>query len=141
MGNNNNSLITGEFVTILDHVKIMLVDDNPDFVYMVKRSLERLSNEYEVVGANGGKECFDLLIKGDMPDIILLDIMMPEIDGWTLFSKLKEKSEWREIPIVFLTAKTDEYSKGFGRMAAQDYIEKPFEITDLKDRIDKVLSR
>ena len=121
--------------------KIMLVDDNPDFVYMVKRSLERLSDEYEVVGANGGKECFDLLKKGNMPDIILLDIMMPETDGWTLFSKLKEKPEWREIPIVFLTAKTDEYSKGFGRIAAQDYIEKPFEITDLKERIDKVLNK
>ena len=141
MGNNNISLVTGEFVTTLNHVKIMLVDDNPDFVYMVKRSLEHLSNEYEVVGANGEKECFDLLKKGDIPDIILLDIMMPETDGWTLFSKLKERPEWRKIPIVFLTAKTDEYSKGFGKITAQDYIKKPFEITDLKDRIDKVLSR
>ena len=121
--------------------KIMLVDDNPDFIYMVKRSLEHLNDEYEVVGANGGKECFELLKKGNMPDIILLDIMMPETDGWTLFAKLKEKPEWRDIPIIFLTAKTDDYSKGFGRIAAQDYIEKPFEIIDLKERINKVLSR
>ncbi|UCD14393.1 MAG: response regulator [Thermoplasmatales archaeon] len=121
--------------------KIMLVDDNPDFIYMVKRSLERFGDEYEVTSANGGKECFEFLKKGNVPDIILLDIMMPGTDGWTLFAKLKERPEWREIPIVFLTAKTDEYSKGFGKITANDYIEKPFEIMDLKERIDKVLSR
>ena len=121
--------------------KIMLVDDNPDFIYMVKRSLQPFSNQYEVVGVNGGKECFELLEKGDIPDIILLDIMMPETDGWTLFAKLKERNEWSDIPIIFLTAKTDDYSKGFGKISAQDYIEKPFEIKDLKERIDRVLSR
>jgi len=121
--------------------KIMLIDDNPDFIYMVKRSLQPFSNQYEVVGVNGGKECFELLEKGDIPDIILLDIMMPETDGWTLFAKLKERNEWSDIPIIFLTAKTDDYSKGFGKISAQDYIEKPFEIMDLKERIDKVLSR
>jgi two-component system alkaline phosphatase synthesis response regulator PhoP len=67
--------------------------------------------------------------------------MMPETDGWTLFAKLKERKEWSDIPIIFLTAKTDDYSKGFGKISAQDYIEKPFEIKDLKERIDKVLSR
>ena len=121
--------------------KIMLVDDNPDFIYMVKRSLKPFSDQYEVVGVNGGEECFEFLEKGDIPDIILLDIMMPETDGWTLFAKLKERKEWSDIPIIFLTAKTDDYSKGFGKISAQDYIEKPFEIKDLKERIDKVLSR
>lgn len=121
--------------------KIMLVDDNPDFIYMVKRSLKPFSNQYEVIGVNGGEECFKLLEKGDIPDIILLDIMMPETDGWALFAKLKERNEWRDIPIIFLTAKTDDYSKGFGKISAQDYIEKPFEIKDLKERIDKVLRR
>jgi len=85
-------------------------------------------------------ECFEFLKKGDRPDIILLDIMMPEIDGWQVFAKLKENPEWREIPIVFLTAKIDEYSKGFGKLSADDYIEKPFEIEDLKERINKILN-
>ena len=96
---------------------------------------------YEVTGANGGKECLELLKRGDMPNIILLDVMMPEINGWDVFAKLKEKPEWREIPIIFLTAKTDDYSKGFGKLTADDYITKPFEIRDLKERVDKVLNR
>jgi CheY-like chemotaxis protein len=119
--------------------KIMLVDDNPDFVYMVKRGLHTFSDQYEIISANSGKECFELLEKGHIPDIFLLDIMMPETDGWNIFTKLKENMQWRDIPIIFLTAKTDDYSKGFGKISAQDYIEKPFEIMDLKKRIDNVL--
>jgi len=121
--------------------KILLVDDDTDILYAVKISLEKLSDGYEVTGVNGGMECFEFLKKGDRPDIILLDIMMPEIDGWQVFAKLKENPEWREIPIVFLTAKIDEYSKGFGKLSADDYIEKPFEIEDLKERINKILDR
>ena len=121
--------------------KILLVDDDTDILYAVKINLEKLSDGYEVTGVNGGMECFEFLKKGDRPDIILLDIMMPEIDGWQVFAKLKENPEWREIPIVFLTAKIDEYSKGFGKLSADDYIEKPFEIEDLKERINKILDR
>ena len=119
--------------------KVMIVDDNPDLLYIVKKGLNK--EEFEVARANGGKECFELLNKGNIPDIILLDIMMPEINGWDVFAKLKEKPEWREIPIIFLTAKTDDYSKGFGKLTADDYITKPFEIPVLKGRIEKILNR
>ena len=125
----------------MDKKKVMIVDDNPDLLYVVKRGLEHMEDGYEVTGANSGKECFELLKRGDMPNIILLDVMMPEINGWDVFAKLKEKPEWREIPIIFLTAKTDDYSKGFGKLTADDYITKPFEIRDLKERVDKVLNR
>jgi len=121
--------------------KIIIVDDNPDLVYTVKKGLERLIDGCEVTGAGSGNECFDLLKKGEIPDLILLDVMMPQMDGWQVFAKLKENPGWREIPIVFLTAKTDEYSKGFGKISAHDYIEKPFEMSELKVRIDKVLNR
>jgi len=119
----------------------MLVDDNTDLTYVVKKRLEQLDNTYEVISANSGKECFDLLQQGNIPNLILLDIMMPDIDGWDIFAKIKENPSWREIPIVFLTAKTDAYSKAFGKIPAQDYIEKPFEILDLKERIDKILAQ
>jgi len=119
--------------------KILIVDDNPDLLYVVKLGLERIDEKYKVSDVNGGKECFELLRKGDMPDIILLDIMMPEINGWNVFAKIKENPEWRDIPIVFLTAKTDDFSQGFGKKSAQDYITKPFEIDDLKQKIDKIL--
>ena len=121
--------------------KIMIVDDNVDLTYVVKKSLEKIKDGYEILSANRGQECFNLLNEGKLPDLILLDIMMPEMNGWDVFAKLKENAEWRKIPVVFLTAKTDSFSKGFGQIPAQDYIEKPFEIVDLKKRIDKILGK
>lgn len=121
--------------------KIMLVDDNVDLTYVTKKRLEKMESEYEVISANSAKECFELLKTGQIPDIILLDIMMPEMDGWDTFAKLKENLDWRKIPIIFLTAKTDSYSKGFGAISSQAYIEKPFEIEELKKSIDKILGR
>jgi len=121
--------------------KIMIVDDKPDMIFSVKCGLEDFSEEYKVMGAENGRECFDLLKNGQMPDLILLDIMMSKMNGWDVFTKLKEKLEWREIPVVFLTAKTDPYSKGFGKMAATEYIAKPCDIKNLEKRIDKVLKK
>jgi len=121
--------------------KIMIVDDEPDLVFSIKYGLENFSEEYKVIGAGSGHECFELLKRGQMPDLILLDVMMPEMNGWDVFTKLKENPEWREIPVVFLTAKTDPYSKGFGNMAATDYIEKPCDIKNLEKRIDKILKK
>lgn len=120
--------------------KIMIVDDNYDTILSIKNGLEDSIDNYDIVGVKNGNECFDLLKKGIKPDLILLEIMLDELNGWDIFTKLKEIPEWREIPIVFLTSKTDEYSKGFGMIAAQDFIEKPFEIFDLRERIEKVLN-
>jgi DNA-binding response OmpR family regulator len=71
----------------------------------------------------------------------LLDIMMPEINGWDVYARLQENEEWKKIPVVFLTAKTDDYSKGFGKLVSEDYIEKPFELDELAIRIDEVLKK
>ena len=121
--------------------KVLIVDDNPDLLFLVKRGLEQDSDAYEIKGAESGQACFQLLKKEDLPDLILLDIMMPGMDGWEVFAHIKEKPEWRDIPIVFLTAKSDDFSKGFGKLTADDYITKPFEICYLKQRIDKILKR
>ncbi len=120
--------------------KIMVVDDKPDQIYTIKQFLE-YHNEYEVIGANSGQECIELLERNQIPDLILLDVMMPKESGWDVFAKLKEKSEWKEIPVIFLTALTDDYSKGFGSIAADDFIEKPYEPDELKERIDKALKK
>ncbi len=121
--------------------KIMIVDDEPGLIFSIKCALENFSEEYKVIGAESGRECFDLLKNGQMPDLIILDIMMPEMNGWDVFTKLKENPEWMEIPVVFLTAKVDSYSKGFGKMAAAEYIEKPCDIKNLEKRIDKILKK
>ena len=120
---------------------IMVVDDESDIIFTVKCGLENFADEYKVIGAESGHECFELLKNGQIPDLILLDVMMPEMNGWDVFTKLKETPEWRDISVVFLTAKTDPYSKGFGKMAAADYIEKPCDIKSLEKRIDMVLKK
>ena len=119
--------------------KIIIVDDNKDLTRAVKRRLEKMDDSYDIICANSGKDCFNLLRDGQIPDLILLDIMMPEMDGWNVAAELKKNPQWTSIPIVFLTAKTDSSSKTYGKIVSADYIEKPFEIDDLKRRIDKML--
>ena len=121
---------------------IMAVDDNPDITNGIKQILEySCPAKYKVVCVDSGKSCLRLLKDNQIPDLILLDIMMPGMNGWDVFTKVKENPKWREIPIVFLTAQTDPYSKGFGKISADEYIEKPFDIEELKKRIGKVLQR
>ncbi|MBN2602512.1 MAG: response regulator [Candidatus Thermoplasmatota archaeon] len=121
--------------------KIMVVDDNPSIIFSVKEGLELIDDTYEIIGAESGEKCLDLLKSGNLPDLILLDIMMPGMNGWDLFAELDNNSQWKKIPVVFLTAKTDVYSTGFGKLVSTDYIEKPFDLTDLKKRIDNILKR
>ena len=121
-------------------IKIMAVDDNEDVLFSIKEGLKAIS-DYDIIPINSAKEFLERLKEGDFPDLLLLDIMMPEMDGWELTAKLKRSEEWKNIPIIFLTAKTDDLSKGLGSLTSEDYVEKPFEISDLKDRIDTVLER
>jgi CheY-like chemotaxis protein len=121
--------------------KIMVVDDNPSHIYTVQEGLHDLEPEYEIIGVNGGKDCIDRLEKGETPDIILLDIMMPEMNGWEVFKKIWQQQAWRKIPIIFLTAKNDNFSRGFGKILAEAYVEKPYDIKDLKQKIDAFLEK
>jgi DNA-binding response OmpR family regulator len=119
--------------------KIMVVDDEPDILATVGQMLEM--SGYDVIRAIDGKECIKKLNESAItPDLILLDIMMPEISGWDVAAKIKENPRWNSIPIVFLTAKGDTMSIGLGGMAAEDYIVKPFDIKDLIIRIQKILN-
>ena len=117
---------------------IMVIDDNPDLLYSVKEGLKSLSNDYEVVTVDSGRKCLQLL-EETKPDLILLDIMMPGMDGWDTCAKIKDNKKTENIPIVFLTARTDTISKSMGGLASADYITKPFDIEDLKKRIDSVI--
>ena len=121
--------------------KIMIVDDDPVQIFTVEEILKEAGGKYELISANSGRDCLQLLKNKKIPDLILLDIMMPGMNGWDVFAKVKENPKWREIPIVFLTAQTDPYSEGFGKISADEYIEKPFDMEELKKRIGKVLQR
>ncbi len=119
--------------------KVLVVDDNPDIIYSVKASLEDIDKKYEVEIANSGEKCLKKL-KEYRPDIILLDIMMPDMDGWAVAASVKSNDETKDIPIIFLTAKTDDLSKGMGSLTAADYVEKPFDQEDLDRRIKKAIA-
>lgn len=119
--------------------KIMVVDDEPDLISTIKTIFKNLSINYEVIGANSGKQCLEFLENNKIPDLILLDIMMPGMNGWDVAAELKKNPKWRDIPIIFLTIKNDIYSKTFGGIVSVDYITKPFELKELKESIDKIL--
>jgi CheY-like chemotaxis protein len=122
--------------------KIMLVDDEKDQIFSIKTGFEQeYAKEYEIIPAESGKKCFELLEKKIKPDLILLDIMMPEMDGWEVFDKLRANQSWKKIPIIFLTARSDGLAAKAGAMIANDYIEKPIDIQELKTRIDNVLNK
>ena len=116
--------------------KIMVVDDDPDIVELTKTVLEL--DGFEVIAAHGGEECIRLLEK-EKVDLVILDIMMPEVSGWDVAARIKENPEWNAIPIVFLTAKGDTMSIGMGGMASEDYIVKPLDKDALLYRIKKIL--
>ena len=118
--------------------KILVVDDEPDILLTVGQMLEM--SGYEVIRAKDGNECIDKMNELETdPDLIILDIMMPNVSGWDVAAKLKENPKWKNIPIVFLTAKGDTMSVGMGGLAAVDYIVKPFDIKDLVTRVKKIL--
>jgi two-component system alkaline phosphatase synthesis response regulator PhoP len=122
--------------------KIMLVDDEKDQIFFIKTSFENLfGKDYTIVPAESGEKCFESLNKKNIPDLILLDIMMPTMNGWEVFDRLRANPEWKNIPIIFLTARTDEFAEHAGVLIAEDYIKKPIEIKELKTRIDNVLKR
>jgi len=121
-------------------VNIMVVDDEPAVITTIKQGFDMLTDRYKVLGVNSGKECIEILKEGGKPDIILLDIMMPDLDGWQVYDILKKNEEWSEIPVIFITAKDDEETIKKGIETNTYCVRKPFKIKELKDKIERVLS-
>jgi len=115
-----------------------VVDDNPDVINSLKIGLEDATRGYRILGVENGQKCLQMLKDNIIPDVILLDIMMPQMSGWEVFDRIKENPSWNTIPVIFLTARTDRIAKNAGSFLGEDYIEKPFEIVDLKNRIEIV---
>ncbi len=119
--------------------KILIVDDEIDTLLPLKKSLE--VENYLVLGASNGFEALELA-KTNIPDLILLDIMMPGMDGYEVCARLKKDPVTRNIPVIMLTAKDAirEKVKGFDT-GADDYVTKPFNLNELKARIKSVMRR
>ncbi len=119
--------------------KILIVDDDPGVKHTVKYGLEGLDHDYQVFTVESGEQCFEFLENEFVPDIILLDVMMPDMNGWEVHKKLRDRIEWKNVPIVFLTAVEDPTSKRIGDLTGEGFIEKPCKIPELKQIIDDIL--
>ena len=120
--------------------KIMIVDDEPDNVHLVATVLE--NEGYEIISAYSGRSALDMLESEDaLPDLILLDIMMPELDGWGVYRSIRGNKETKDIPVVMLTAKSQSIDKMIGLhvIGADGYITKPFGYRELVDGVKKHL--
>jgi len=117
--------------------KILIIDDEEDLTFFVKANLE-LSGKFEVLIANSGKEGIRMA-KRYNPDLILLDIMMPGMDGFEVLKSLKKIDSTVAIPVVMLTAKDDDDSKiQAAGLYNEEYIVKPVRIDALKTKIEEV---
>ena len=117
---------------------IMVVDDDPDIVTVLTIMLEQ--NEYNVRHAYSGRQLFSGL-EGQKPDLIILDLMMPHMDGFEVLERLKADQETSSIPVILLTAQ-DEFENimsGY-KKGADYYITKPFTKSQLVNSIDSILS-
>lgn len=116
--------------------KILLIDDEKDLVKIVKFRLE--ANDYEVITACDGQEGLEKARK-EKPDLIILDLMLPRMDGYKVCGLLKKDSRFMRIPIIMFTAKAqDEDMKLGGEVGADAYIIKPFEPGALLDKIKEL---
>ncbi len=115
--------------------KVLVVDDEPDTLELVKLVLE--SADFEAILVNNGMEAL-AKIDAEKLDLVLLDIMMPDMDGWDVFRKIKEKNS--TIPIAILTAKAQNIDKllGLHVLKADDYITKPFGKNELIRKVRKL---
>ena len=119
--------------------RILLVDDEEDILDFLELILEEQG--YSVIKANSGTEAL-AAAQVDRPDLILLDIMMPEMDGWEVLKLLKADEEVSHIPVAMLTARTEMKDKIQGlQEGAIDYICKPFVTKELLDKLEIILAQ
>jgi len=122
-----------ESVVEKDRRNILIVDDEPHIVNLVKLSLDR--NKYNVSGAYSAREALRLVESG-VPDVIIVDIMMPGVNGYELCQALRENAGTKHVPIIILSAKGQMNDKLHAiDVGADDYITKPFDPMELERRI------
>lgn len=121
-----------------DPKRVVCIEDEPEMIDLVRLILGRKG--FSVIGANGGVEGLET-VKAEKPDLVLLDLMMPDMDGWEVYQQMKADPELRDIPVVVVTAKAQSIDKVLGLHIAKvdDYITKPFGPQELLESVEKIL--
>ncbi len=120
--------------------RVVYIEDEPEMIDLVRLILNRRG--YEIIGANGGREGLDT-VRQQIPDLVLLDLMMPDMDGWDVYQQMKADEHTQSIPVIVITAKAQSIDKVLGLHIAKvdDYISKPFSPQELVDSVEKVMEK
>jgi DNA-binding response OmpR family regulator len=121
-----------------DRRTVVCIEDEPEMIDLVRLILGRKG--FELIGAVGGREGLETVRK-IKPDLVLLDLMMPDIDGWEVYQQMKADDDLKEIPVIVVTAKAQSIDRVLGLHIAKvdDYITKPFGPQELLESVRKVL--
>ncbi len=123
-----------------EKANILCIEDEAEMIDLIRLILGRRG--YEVRGANGGRQGLELM-RQERPDLVLLDLMMADMDGWEVYQHMKNDAALKEIPVIVVTAKAQSIDRVLGLHIAKvdDYITKPFSPQELLAAVDKVLKR
>jgi len=119
---------------------VVCIEDEPEMIDLVRLILMRKG--FEVIGAQGGREGLRMVAELK-PSLVLLDLMMPDVDGWEVYQHMKADPSTKHIPVIVVTAKSQSIDKMLGLHIAKvdDYITKPFGPAELLSSIEKVLAK
>ena len=136
--NNTKTKFSDKDLIMAEKQLVVCIEDEPEMTDLVQIILQR--EGYEVLGAVGGQAGLDL-IREHLPDLVLLDLMMPNMDGWEVYQQLQADEATSDIPVIVITAKAQSIDKVLGLYIAKvdDYITKPFKPKELTERVKKVL--
>jgi DNA-binding response OmpR family regulator len=120
--------------------RLVYIEDEEEMIDLVRLILVRRG--FTVIGASGGRQGLEMVRK-ESPDLVLLDLMMPDMDGWDVYQQMKADEATRDIPVIVVTAKAQSIDKVLGLTIAkvEDYISKPFSPQELLDSVEKVLAQ
>ena len=122
-------------------INVLVVDDEKEQIYSIEKYFDKFyGKKYKIVSATSGKKCFTQL-KKETPDVIVLDIMMPGMNGWEVIENLKMDPSYKNIPLIILTARTDGFARDAGKVMADDFIAKPVDMEELKIRINRIVKK
>ncbi len=119
---------------------ILCIEDEPEMIDLIRLILGRRG--FDVTGATGGKAGL-VAVREKLPDLVLLDLMMPDMDGWEVYQQMKADESTRHIPVIVVTARAQSIDKVLGLHIAKvdDYIAKPFSPQELLNSVEKILGQ